>query len=87
VTIFIKSTRNIKPKKIKAEALRFSLIPGEHLSLTDTDLTDLKDLRRRQLESLTDERTWQVALSLVDLLFAYSYDLRATGFAVNLNYK
>lgn len=58
-------------------ALQFRL-EEKHLSLTDADREQLKDLRVRKLEPLDSEATRAVALFLVDVLHAYFYDLRTT---------
>jgi len=59
--------------------MEFQLVPEKHLSLTDLDLIDLKDLKVRQLEHFSDNHKKKIALSLVDILFAFLYDLRTTG--------
>ena len=61
------------------QALKFRFDPAVHLKLSDEDYADLKDLKRRQLENFSSDTTRKIAYSLVDILFAFLYDLRTTG--------
>ena len=61
------------------QALKFHFDPAVHLKLSDEDYADLKDLKRRQLENFSADKMRKIAYSLVDILFAFLYDLRTTG--------
>jgi hypothetical protein len=66
------------PEPFHLDAMEFVLNQKEHLSLTEEDLIDLKDLKSRQLEQFTSEITEQIGLSLIDILFGFHYDFRTT---------
>lgn len=53
----------------------FLLNKEEHLTMNEEDRMELKDLKIRQLEQFSKEITEQIALSLIDLLFGFHYDL------------
>lgn len=55
--------------------LSFELLRSS-FEISSDDREHLKELPRRKLPKLSDECARQVALSLVDILFAYLYDLR-----------
>uniref|UniRef100_A0A915BFB1 Protein SHQ1 homolog n=1 Tax=Parascaris univalens TaxID=6257 RepID=A0A915BFB1_PARUN len=55
--------------------LSFELLRS-NFEISSDDREHLKELPRRKLPKLSDECARQVALSLVDILFAYLYDLR-----------
>ncbi|VDK56002.1 unnamed protein product [Anisakis simplex] len=50
--------------------------PENCFDVTFQDREHLKELPKRQLPKLSEERNKQLALSLLDILFAYLYDLR-----------
>ena len=58
--------------------MEFELDPKQHLALTDEDITQLKDLKIRQLEQFTPEQTEKIGLSMVDILFGFHYNFRTT---------
>lgn len=61
------------------EALHhFKLSPSAHLSLTPADRAALKDLRVVELPRLDADTAFSAALSLLDVLLAYLYDVRTT---------
>lgn len=66
------------PEQLHLDAMEFELNRDQHLKLTEEDMIDLKDLKIRQLEQFGPEITHQIALSLVDILFGFLYDLRTT---------
>lgn len=55
------------------------VLDEEKLKINDLDRIQLKDLSIRHLGVLTAEANHHIALSLLDVTFAYAYDLRTNS--------
>src|SRR5690348_10847228 len=66
------------PEQLQLDVMEFELDPKQHLVLTDEDITQLKDLKIRQLEQFTPEQNEKIGLSMVDILFGFHYNFRTT---------
>ena len=70
-----------------AECIAFKF--AADISLTDADKAELSNIRRRKLPELDDMDLRHVILGLLDILFAYVYDLKVinTPYIFELNYR
>uniref|UniRef100_A0A0N5AA30 Protein SHQ1 homolog n=1 Tax=Syphacia muris TaxID=451379 RepID=A0A0N5AA30_9BILA len=67
-----------EPSDELKECFNYQISP-ESWDLTDVDRTHLKELYRKALPKLSKQEHYEVALSLVDILYAYLYDFRTTN--------
>uniref|UniRef100_A0A914ELW4 Protein SHQ1 homolog n=1 Tax=Acrobeloides nanus TaxID=290746 RepID=A0A914ELW4_9BILA len=63
------------PDSLQNEAMEFELTDTS-LQINDLDREQLKDLPIRFLGNLSSETNYHIALSLIDICFAFAYDLR-----------